>query len=1295
MSDNVKNNLYAIKPEDDDFFSSYRKRKKKKSIFFDFNFLPQIKNSKLTQSYSLINKIPKIKINKVIYPAVFSHLSCITDKNSKQKIKYLQKKYLLSVKYLKFLSQENLTEDFIEKISKIERKETENDKKENYQKLIDKDNNLKKQGDTQIKNNSNQINDFQENLLNDEIESESKIKEILLKAPLNEQIESLKELDNIPINELENSANFIIKNIRKEKSENEPPKLIIHNIFFEWIINNIIRKVDDKEQNKEVITVEYIIDLLNKDISNLKRNIINYVDENERLKDNQLSDYEDFNYLSPAENSDNECYSENPYFSENNNKNNKVIRKFLLEEGNNNCNSLSNILTEKLIDDESQSTYFKNSKMYNSDKLLFSNDKIIKHFPQKNALSNSSTNTNNSRYLKNISYSSMTDRNIEKLINHSNSNYKLLFLNNYDSGYDDFSERSNNVLTDNYRKDIKYISNKKNHLMNNNEEIIFEKTNEKFIETKKSFGNMENENINDNNKINRNKSVLPKIIDNRIKNIFSNSNKNISLNTDNKSLIINKNSIKNSESENFSEFYNPKINQIQNNSFSPNNTDRNNNPISETNSYIKNIHTERNISNTKTDINTDRNISNILSDIQINKEKSNKKSLINTDRNISNILSDIQIDKDNTNKISLINTDRVNKNVITNINIIRDNSDIQHLINNEREHKIVNNYNNIIPNNKNIINTIKHNETIITTNNIESYSNKENIISNEFNSSISNKNLDFNEEKSIDRLIKNTKNNHKEEKKILINLKKEREDEEEDRKEDENENEELSLENKSSSNNSIESNKKIRKNSSKKIHKSNNKNDKTLTINSTEKEGNKKNSPKIDKKKTKNYSESHKNNKNLKEEKEDKRNKILKKKTMKNKEEVRIIKLENEEKMKKEEKKINKETKIKSKTRKEKRKKNKIIEEDNYNPLIGAAKLREEQNKLMEEKKKKELEEKKRNEELKIEEEKRLENERRIQELVKKQQKANLTKKRKNPAEDYINMLSSGSIEHIEFLKHLILRNNPNFFNQEKFEDEMKERIRKIKEEQMKNEEEENEENEENEEFKEKENPNLKKKYTRIKMEDIKEEEKEVQLIYDNSYLLKKKKKENFELRKEVQDILEGKYKKKIIEKPPKVIKEFKYIKKKEKPIIETKIIKNPKKKLTSNLKTFLFESFEEDSDEKRKKLGKKREEEEEERIKQIRFEEQLKNFFNKIKTLKKENSEQFNQDIDKLLEEQMLSSQFGRNRLLENRINDFKGKLSKYVKAKNNFRKIKESYLFFKDPCEFETSHKIENSFN
>jgi hypothetical protein len=118
--------------------------------------------------------------------------------------------------------------------------------------------------------------------------------------------------------------------------------------------------------------------------------------------------------------------------------------------------------------------------------------------------------------------------------------------------------------------------------------------------------------------------------------------------------------------------------------------------------------------------------------------------------------------------------------------------------------------------------------------------------------------------------------------------------------------------------------------------------------------------------------------------------------------------------------------------------------------------------------------------------------------------------------------------------------------------------------------------------------------------------------------------------------------------------------------------------------------------EEKRRKLEEKRREEEEERLKQIRFEKQLKNFFQKIKALKEEKNENFNEDIDRLLEEQFYNSQSGINRLLENRINDFKGKLNNYVLSKNNLRKIRESYLIFKNPCEFETSHNnIDNSFN
>ena len=1194
----MKNNLHAIKPEDDDYFLSYRTRKKKKSIYFDFDFLPQIKNSKLTQSYSLIKKIPKIKINKVIYPAVYNHLSCISDKKSRNKKKYLHKEYLLSVKYLKFLSQENLTEDFIEKISKIDKREEIEKAKNNKNK-------------NQMKNKSNQINDLPEILLNEETESEGKIKEFLIKTPLNKQIESLKELDKIPKIDLENSAKYIINNIKKEKNNIEPPKLIIHNVFFEWIINKISGKIDYKEQNKEVITVEYIIDLLNKEILNLKRNIIYYVNENEKLKNNQIefSDYEDFNSLSPLENSDIE-------YDSNYKKNNKMAKKIHFEEVNNNMNSLSksNNISENYIDDESQLTYYKNK--FNTDKQIYSSHKLIKNNPQKNAFSHSSTNTNNSRNVNNISYASLTDKNAEKLINHSNSNHRLLFPNNFDSGYDEFSEKSNNFLHDSYRKDIKYISNKKKNLLNNNEGVIFEKTNENFIATKKSFGNMESEY--DKIKIKDEQSVLPKIIDNKIKNLFPNSNRISELNADINSLIMNKNNIKKNERENISEFNNPKINQRQN-SFSPFTERNKNNMISEANTDGKNINTERN-SNLKTDTNTERNISNLINNIQINKENNNIKNQINTERN-----------------------------------------------------------------NYNVINNIKTNVNTIESKNSEN--NEINLKNNELNSNKST--LNANEEKNSNIITKDI--NNKQEKKTLIYLKKEEEnlDDNEEEEEYEMDNDELTLENEGLKN----ENKKKRKNkSTKKSQNSKNKNDNNssiITISSEKEDKKKIINRKNNKRKTKNYSEPHSNYQKLKEEKEDGGiKKLLKKKTLNLKEEEKLIIIEKEEN-----KEVNK--------KKEKLEDNKIIEEDNYNPLIGALKLREEQNKLIEEQnkliedqKQKEIEEKKKNEELKIEEEKKLENEKRVQELVKKQQRANLTQKRKNAAEEYASRLSSGKIEHVDFLKHLILRNNPNFFNQEKFEDEMEERIRKIKEEQIQK------EKEENEKIKEKENSPTNKNKEKIQMfqieDNISEEEKEVELVYDNSYLFKKKNTEKFELRKEVKDILEGNYKKKVVEKIPQVKKEFKYVKKK-KPIIKIKnIIPKSKKKLISNLKSFQTDYLEEDSEEKRRKSEEKRREEEEERLKQIRFEKQLKNFFQKIKALKEEKNENFNEDIDKLFEEQFYNSQSGINRLLENRINDFKGKLNNYVLSKNNFRKIRESYLIFKNPCEFETSHNnIDNSFN
>ena len=237
----------------------------------------------------LLNKIPKLDIDKIKYPAVFTHTSYLIDKKAKYKAKYLHKQYLLSIKYLKFLSQENLTEDFLDKIVKIE-------------------------------SSSNNDNEIAERLETDKSQTRQKIKEFLSNASLNETVNTLRQLDNIPNSEIEKSANYIIDSLNnKNKSNNEtdeekPPKLVIHNIFFEWVIKKIIHKMEIRNQYNQVITVKYVINLLNNEVKTLKTNIIKYVNENEKLKINKIeNENEDYNYISSEENGDEEIDNKRTY----------------------------------------------------------------------------------------------------------------------------------------------------------------------------------------------------------------------------------------------------------------------------------------------------------------------------------------------------------------------------------------------------------------------------------------------------------------------------------------------------------------------------------------------------------------------------------------------------------------------------------------------------------------------------------------------------------------------------------------------------------------------------------------------------------------------------------------------------------------------------------------------------------------------------------------------------------------------------------------------------------------------
>ena len=559
-------NLSAIKPNEDDYFLIYRKRKKGLpiSIYEQENF-PQINSPKKTESISLLNKIPKLDIDKIKYPAVFTHTSYLIDKKAKYKAKYLHKQYLLSIKYLKFLSQENLTEDFLDKIVKIE-------------------------------SSSNNDNEIAERLETDKSQTRQKIKEFLSNASLNETVNTLRQLDNIPNSEIEKSANYIIDTLNnKNKSNNEtdeekPPKLVIHNIFFEWVIKKIIHKMEIRNQYNQVITVKYVINLLNNEVKTLKTNIIKYVNENEKLKRNQIeNENEDYNYISSEENGDEEIDNKRTYLLTDRikypNKNKKIKKIGLNDNKINALNAYSrnNNLSERLFSEDNVKgiTYSNLFENQSKSSMKTLNNRMSNKQYKLNPLSISSNISNITRNIRsNISIGTMTERTEDKYFNHSNSNNKLIFSNNNMSQTtgDDYSERPSNLMFEGYRRDISIgkspiIPNKKREIISNinkNEDIILERTLENFNGTKNSFVNNNNDLYNINN---TNGNNLPKIY---YENNTNNKYSTINTNTNTNSLQMTKRTDKlffsggNTEREKYHEI----INSI-NNQQMRNNTDRN------------------------------------------------------------------------------------------------------------------------------------------------------------------------------------------------------------------------------------------------------------------------------------------------------------------------------------------------------------------------------------------------------------------------------------------------------------------------------------------------------------------------------------------------------------------------------------------------------------------------------------------------------------------------------------------------------------------------------------------------
>ena len=727
--------LLAIKSENynSEFHSDYQKQKRNSPLIKSRNQFPKINHTSsknfllpinLHKSLNSLNitrnnnndnnlnnyrlNSPYLEAEQIYYPKIFQNNLYLKDSNSpfKTKIQKKDNSNSLSLKYLELFQQpkeydyiylndlaqndDNFFEnEIIEKITDPILKQNILERLKRYK---EKDNivieNFVRKTFNKLKHESFLLI---EKIHDEDIEffAENIYKEILIK---NNREQKQKEMIKVEVNE-------------NEKKNNEKTnELIIHNIFFEFAVNNTRKKIELRNQYNKEISIKYISKLISNEIKKLKSTLlkIKYL-----LRKTSL--------FSTIES--------------NKNKNRLILNS-------NKSNSLSNNFTPLT-------------------------DRYHHNFKQYNQLNNNSININESlnmrKNLKDSDYK-IDKRKFNNIINHNNndnmyitgikSNYRFLLENNFDINSFNNGNKTNKINLQNYyRNNMNYFNNIKtvNHkgiesYINKGENIKNSKYNENINTNTNTIMNM---NISKNNSINFNNSILPKIKkeikesnknnnininliknkdilqkDNSIDNEIINDEKinNINFNKNNKFIEIKKSEkiIKNKDTKNKQDTKNKKDNLENNNE-------------GKTTSTEKNI--EKNKILNKNEENKEKNLNNI--DKNSYKEKKEEKKEINeTDKKIyeEKINKEIKTDKNE-------NIENKNKENINNIK-----KHIQDIDQKIREDKNEKKENNINQNNENY-NDLENKYKDITFNSSFKDKDKE-----ENNETINNSNFIFNKE---------------------------------------------------------------------------------------------------------------------------------------------------------------------------------------------------------------------------------------------------------------------------------------------------------------------------------------------------------------------------------------------------------------------------------------------------------------------------------------------------------------------------------------------------------------------
>ena len=266
------NNLQAISQQNqnnDNLFIKYEKRKKNikdfnlrnfpslpvlikndnnnnnmNGISYIYNSKDFIDNNNLT--YNTLSQSVQIDKN---FPIMFPKL------NDKKRKKFINNKrnYLLTLKYYNFNEEITKYEDETDFIENEYLKKKFSDIKLNKNQVIE------------LKHNKNKLKNFLD--LNFDI-----------------QQEILNYLDNIPNTYINKIAENIIQKKQNNdviKPQNKTPiqnELVIHNVYFRFVLDTIIHRIEIYNENNKYLDVRYIVNLLNREINfvhdNIEKNLI-------------------------------------------------------------------------------------------------------------------------------------------------------------------------------------------------------------------------------------------------------------------------------------------------------------------------------------------------------------------------------------------------------------------------------------------------------------------------------------------------------------------------------------------------------------------------------------------------------------------------------------------------------------------------------------------------------------------------------------------------------------------------------------------------------------------------------------------------------------------------------------------------------------------------------------------------------------------------------------------------------------------------------------------------------------